>query len=66
MKKVAEVDLSWTRNLPSSLDEVDGYQTGIQVLDIIMRHGPESQYINVSSFNSNLIIINIIQILIFI
>ncbi|GAB1863530.1 Eukaryotic translation initiation factor 2C 2 [Camponotus japonicus] len=47
LKKVAEVDLSWTRNLPSSLDEVDGYQTGIQVLDIIMRHGPESQYINV-------------------
>lgn len=50
LKKVAEIDLSWMRNSPSNLYEADKYQTGIQVLDIIMRHEPESQHINVNSF----------------
>ncbi|XP_070172472.1 uncharacterized protein [Polyergus mexicanus] len=46
-KKVANIDLNWIKNLRSGLDEVDRDQTGIQVLDIIMRHGPESQYVNI-------------------
>lgn len=49
LQKVANIDLSWMKNLQPGLDEVDRDQTGIQVLDIIMRHGPESQYVNVSN-----------------
>ncbi|XP_029661699.1 protein argonaute-2-like isoform X1 [Formica exsecta] len=47
LHKVANIDLSWMKNLQPGLDEVDRDQTGIQVLDIIMRHGPESQYVNI-------------------
>lgn len=49
LKKVANIDLSWIKNLRPGLDEADRDQTGIQVLDIIMRHAPESQFISVSN-----------------
>ncbi|XP_071561351.1 protein argonaute-2 [Temnothorax nylanderi] len=43
IKKVANVDLSWIKNLrPGRLEERD--QTSVQVLDIIMRHAPESRF----------------------
>ncbi|XP_039311790.1 protein argonaute-2 isoform X2 [Solenopsis invicta] len=46
IRKVANVDLSWIKNLRPGLP---GYkdQTAMQVLDIIMRHAPESRFINV-------------------
>ncbi|XP_077273947.1 argonaute 2 [Temnothorax americanus] len=46
IRKVATVDLSWIKNLrPGRLEERD--QTSVQVLDIIMRHAPESQFITI-------------------
>lgn len=48
IKKVANVDLSWIRNLKPGLAG-NRDQTAIQVLDIIMRHAPESAYFNVSN-----------------
>jgi len=47
VRKVANVDLSWIKNLRPGLVE-NRDQTAIQVLDIIMRHAPESRYFNVS------------------
>nr|XP_012231083.1 PREDICTED: protein argonaute-2 isoform X1 [Linepithema humile]XP_012231084.1 PREDICTED: protein argonaute-2 isoform X1 [Linepithema humile] len=44
LKKVAVIDLSWIKNLRPGLDEADRDQTGIQVLDIIMRHAAEVTY----------------------
>lgn len=52
LKKVANIDLSWIKNLRPGLDEADRDQTGIQVLDIIMRHGPQLQYLSVSTIKS--------------
>ncbi|XP_011688229.1 PREDICTED: protein argonaute-2 isoform X2 [Wasmannia auropunctata] len=47
MKKVANVDLSWIKNLrPGLAGNKD--QTAIQVLDIIMRHAPESRTSNIT------------------
>ncbi|XP_071635459.1 protein argonaute-4-like [Temnothorax longispinosus] len=46
IRKVANVDLSWIKNLrPGRLEERD--QTSVQVLDIIMRYAPESQFITI-------------------
>ncbi|XP_018300750.1 protein argonaute-2 isoform X2 [Mycetomoellerius zeteki] len=46
LKKVAYIDLSWIKNLkPGLAGNKD--QTAIQVLDLIMRHAPESRFINV-------------------
>lgn len=48
LKKVAYIDLSWIKNLkPGLAGNKD--QTAIQVLDLIMRHAPESRFINVSN-----------------
>ncbi|XP_070151437.1 protein argonaute-2-like isoform X3 [Polyergus mexicanus] len=47
LKKVANIDLSWIKNLRPGLDEADRDQTSIQVLDIIMRHAPESRFLSV-------------------
>lgn len=48
IKKVANIDLSWVKNLkPGFVGNRD--QTAIQVLDIIMRHAPESRFDNVSN-----------------
>jgi len=49
LKKVADIDLSWIKHLRPGLDEADRDQTGIQVLDIIMRHAPESRFLSVSN-----------------
>lgn len=46
--KVADVDLSWIKNLKPGIDEANRDQTGIQVLDIIMRHAPASRLLPVS------------------
>lgn len=54
IKKVANVDLSCIKNMGPGLRNRD--QTAEQVLDIIMRHAPESRFTNVSNF-SNFIII---------
>ncbi|XP_024894043.1 protein argonaute-2-like isoform X2 [Temnothorax curvispinosus] len=46
IRKVATVDLSWIKNLkPGRLEERD--QTSVQVLDIIMRHASESQFMTI-------------------
>ncbi|XP_025270021.1 protein argonaute-2 isoform X2 [Camponotus floridanus] len=47
LKKVANIDLSWIKHLRPGLDEADRDQTGIQALDIIMRHAPESRSLSV-------------------
>ncbi|XP_029665997.1 protein argonaute-4 isoform X2 [Formica exsecta] len=47
IKKVANIDLSWVKNLHPGVDEADRDQTSIQVLDIIMRHAPESRFLSV-------------------
>lgn len=49
LKKVANIDLSWIKNLRPGLDEAERDQTSIQVLDIIMRHAPESRFLSVSN-----------------
>ncbi|XP_072745126.1 protein argonaute-3 [Anoplolepis gracilipes] len=46
-KKVANIDLSWIKNLRPGLDEANRDQTGTQVLDIIMRHAPESRFLSI-------------------
>ncbi|XP_036143314.1 protein argonaute-2 [Monomorium pharaonis] len=46
INKVANVDLSWIKNLRPGLAE-NREQTAMQVLDIIMRHAPESRFTNV-------------------
>lgn len=51
LKKVAVVDLSWIKNLHPGLDEANRDQTGIQVLDIILRHASEaSALVTVSKY----------------
>ncbi|KYN18207.1 Protein argonaute-2 [Trachymyrmex cornetzi] len=46
MRKVAYIDLSWIKNLrPGLAGNRD--RTALQVLDVIMRHAPESRFINV-------------------
>ncbi|XP_060818744.1 protein argonaute-2-like isoform X2 [Bombus pascuorum] len=47
LKKVAVLDLSWIKNLKYDAFESDTKQQCIQALDIILRHGPASQYITV-------------------
>ncbi|XP_026825457.1 protein argonaute-2 isoform X2 [Ooceraea biroi] len=47
LKKVANIDLSWITHLEPGLDEADRDQTAIQVLDIIMRHAPQSRNLSV-------------------
>ncbi|XP_029175629.1 protein argonaute-2 isoform X4 [Nylanderia fulva] len=47
LKKVGNIDLKWIKNLKPGLDEANRDQTGIQVLDVIMRHAPESQFLSV-------------------
>lgn len=47
INKVSIVDFSWIKTMRSGLVE-DMNQTAIQVLDIILRHAPESRFINVS------------------
>jgi len=47
LNKVAYIDLSWIKNLKPGLAE-NKDRTALQVLDIIMRHAPESRFINVS------------------
>lgn len=49
LKKVGNIDLNWIKNLRPGLDEADRDQAGIQVLDIIMRHAPESRFLTVSN-----------------
>ncbi|XP_011056359.1 PREDICTED: protein argonaute-2-like [Acromyrmex echinatior] len=46
LNKVAYIDLSWIKNFKPGLAE-NRVQTALQVLDIIIRHGPESRFINV-------------------
>ncbi|KYM80325.1 Protein argonaute-2 [Atta colombica] len=46
LNKVAYIDLSWIKNLKPGLAE-NKDRTALQVLDIIMRHAPESRFINV-------------------
>lgn len=48
LKKVSNVDLSWIKNLKPGLAQ-NREQSAIQVLDIIMRHTPESRFTNVSN-----------------
>lgn len=48
LNKVADIDLNWIKKLQPGL-EADRDQTSIQALDIIMRHEPEFQHINVSN-----------------
>ncbi|KAL0103055.1 hypothetical protein PUN28_018391 [Cardiocondyla obscurior] len=45
IKKVANIDLSWIKNLRPGHEIRD--QTAVQTLDIIMRHAPESRFMNV-------------------
>ncbi|KAG5317663.1 AGO2 protein, partial [Pseudoatta argentina] len=46
LNKVAYIDLSWIKNLePGHAENRD--QTALQVLDIIMRHAPESRFTNI-------------------
>ncbi|XP_071857874.1 protein argonaute-2-like [Bombus fervidus] len=47
LKKVAFLDLSWIKNLKYDAFESDTKQQCIQALDIILRHGPASQYVTV-------------------
>lgn len=49
LKRVANIDLSWIKNLRPGIDEADRDQTGIQVLDIIMRHAPQLRTTPVSN-----------------
>jgi hypothetical protein len=49
MKKVANVDLSWITHLRPGLDEANRDPTGLQVLDIIMRHSLQLKFISVSN-----------------
>ncbi|XP_018342461.1 PREDICTED: protein argonaute-3-like [Trachymyrmex septentrionalis] len=46
LRKVAHIDLSWIKNLRPGLAE-NKDRTALQVLDIIMRHAPESRFTNV-------------------
>jgi len=61
MKKVANVDLSWITHLRPGLDEANRDQTGLQVLDIIMRHSLQLRFISVSIINNKLYILHILH-----
>jgi len=63
MKKVSNVDLSWITHVRPGLDEANRDQTGLQVLDIIMRHSLQLRFISVSTINNKLYILHILHIL---
>lgn len=48
LKRVSNIDLSWIKNLRPGLAQ-NREQSAVQVLDIIMRHAPESKFVNVSN-----------------